>query len=248
MTTPLASVGFKTFSPEESLQLATVVAEKGQRIGTAAGYYVALTTETGSQLWAKLDEQNRPYAITPHYQGQSRNTVLLAQRIKYSNKPLDGRFLCWVNPNHNTPGIGGLPGDYTIIFESPDYAYYSFMEVPCHATVQFTATARDMAVFSSVEDYNNYPNRICNVSTVMNSSTTAGSEPAYHPEIYLCGTVEETKVLENPLTHYYFQWALVKVGNGYFDVCADTAMLESPMAKGGVIAGNFYVSGKLITD
>ena len=60
MTTPLASVGFKVFSTEEAMQLASVVAQRGERVGTALGSYMVLKTGTRSQLWAKLDEENRP--------------------------------------------------------------------------------------------------------------------------------------------------------------------------------------------
>lgn len=246
MTTPLASVGFKTHTPEEAMQLATTVAERGERVATALGNYVVLNTGTRSQLWAKLDEENRPYAITPHYNGDSRSPVLLAQRVKYNNKPLDGRFLCWVNPNNNTPGFGGPLGDYTLIFECPDFAYYNFMDVPCTATVQLTATARDIAIFSTPQDYLAYPGKTCSLESVLTSSATAGDRPAYHPEAYICGIVERTQVFENPLTHYYFQWALVRAGKGYFDVCVDAAILEVPMVQGGVVAGNFHISGHII--
>lgn len=246
MTTPLASVGFKLFSPEESLQLATVVAEKGERVSTAKGNYVALTTDTGSQIWAKLDDHKRPYAILPHFKGDSVNTLLLAQRIKYSENALDGRFLAWINPRSNTLGFGGPPGDYTIIFESPNYAFYTYMETPCTVEVQIACLAREVMVFSSVEDYNQYPGKSCPVETVLLPSNTAGNIAANEPEAFICGIVQTTKVFENPLTHYYFQWARVKVQGAFFDVCVDTAILDSPMTPGGVVAGNFNISGLIV--
>ncbi|MBX9941033.1 MAG: hypothetical protein K2Y32_17355 [Candidatus Obscuribacterales bacterium] len=248
MTTPLASVGFKIFSAEEAQQLAGTVAERGERVGTALGYYMVLKTGTRSQLWAKLDEENRPYSICPHYDGDSRTKVLLAQRLKYNNRPLDGRYLAWVNPNSNTPGLGGLPGDYTVIFECPDYAYCNFMELPCVTTVQLTAAAKDISIFNSKEEYREYANKICAIGSVMTSSTTAASTPAYLPDAYICAEVLQTQVFENPYTHYYFQWALVQAGAAQFDVCVDAAILEIPMVAGGVVAGNFHISGRIVLE
>ncbi|HNB18181.1 MAG TPA: hypothetical protein PLC15_22530 [Candidatus Obscuribacter sp.] len=247
MTTPLASVGFKVFSTEEAMQLASVVAQRGERVGTALGSYMVLKTGTRSQLWAKLDEENRPYSICPHFEGDSRNAVLLAQRIKYNNKPLDGRYLAWMNPNGNTPGFGP-PGEYTIIFECPNFAYYNFVEIPCNVTVQLAAAAREVSLYNSVEEYNYKQDKICPVGSVIGSAANAGATPAYLPEAYICGVVERTQVFENPFTHYYFQWALVTVGKVQFDVCIDAATLEVPMVAGGVVAGDFHLSGQLILD
>ena len=112
MTTPLSSIGFTLHTAEESRQLATTVAEKGRRVGTADGNYVVLTTDCGCQLWSKLDGDNRPYAIVPHFAGSAKSSMLVTQRIRYSDRPLDGRLLGWINPSQGTFGFGGPPGDY----------------------------------------------------------------------------------------------------------------------------------------
>jgi len=254
MTTPLSSIGFTLYSAEESWQLATVVAEKGRRVGTADGNYVVLTTECGSELWAKLDSENRPYAILPHFAGQARSQILVTQRIRYNDRPLDGRLLGWINPSQGTFGFGGPPGDYPLLFEAPDYAYYTFMEVPCTVTVQLAAFAQNIDVFSSVEDYDSRPEKTWPSETLLASGAAGlhgyqrGDANPHANEAFITGIVEATQSQENPLTHGQFQWMRVKVMGGYFDVCIDSALMKGSVAPGSVISGNFWLSGRLVFD
>jgi hypothetical protein len=252
MTTPLSSIGFKLHSQEDSWQLATVVAEKGRRVGTADGNYVVLTTECGPELWAKLDSDNRPYAILPHFAGQAQSQILLTSRVKYNDRPLDGRLMGWINPNQNTPGFGGPPGDYPLLFEAPDYAYYTFVEVPCTVNVQLAAFAQKLDVYSSLTDYNNKVGRTWDAETLL-ASGAAGAHGQQGPgksphanEAFINGVVEATATYENPLTHSHFVWCRLKVMHGYFDVCIDPTLLEAAVTPGAVLSGAFWLSGRLI--
>jgi hypothetical protein len=254
MPTPLSSIGFTLYSAEESWQLATVVAEKGRRVGTADGNYVVLTTECGSELWAKLDADNRPYAILPHFAGNAKSQLLVTQRIRYNDRPLDGRLLGWINPSQGTFGFGGPPGDYPLLFEAPDYAYYTFMEVPCTVTVQLAAFAQNIETFPSREVYDNRAEKTWPAETLLASGVAGlhgyqrGDQSPHANEAFITGIAEATQTFENPLTHGYFQWARVKVMGGYFDVCVDSALLAGPLIAGQVISGNFWLSGRLVFD
>jgi len=254
MTTPLSSIGFKLYTQEESWQLATVVAEKGRRVATADGNYVVLTTECGSELWAKLDADNRPYAILPHFAGQAKSQMMVTQRIRYNDRPLDGRLLGWINPSQGTLGFGGPPGDYPVLFEAPDYAYYTFMEVPCTVTVQLAAFAQSIETFASLEVYDSRAEKTWPAETLLSSGAAGlhgyqrGDKSPHSNEAFITGIVKASKTYENPLTHGHFQWAGVKVMGGLFDVCIDTSLLSGPLLVGQVIAGNFWLSGRLVFD
>ncbi|MBS1995216.1 MAG: hypothetical protein JSS86_02855 [Cyanobacteria bacterium SZAS LIN-2] len=252
MPTPLSSIGFKLYTQEESWQLATVVAEKGRRVSTADGNYVCLTTDCGSELWAKLDAENRPYAILPHFAGLAKSQILVTQRIRYNDRPLDGRLLGWINPSQSTLGFGGPPGDYPVLFEAPDYAFYTFMEVPCTVTVQLAAFAQTLQTFPSVEAYDASPDKAWPVETLLPSGTAGlhgyqrGDKSPHSNEAFIIGIVKATKTYENPLTYGQFQWAGVKVMGGLYDVCIDPELLNGPLTTGQVIAGNFWLSGRLV--
>ena len=254
MITPLSSIGFKLQSQEDSWQLATIVAERGKRVATADGNYVVLTTDCGPELWAKLDSDNRPYAILPHFNGQAQSQILLASRIKYNDRPLDGRLMGWVNPSQGTFGFGGPLGDYPLVFEAPDYAFYTFMEVPCTVTVQLAAFAQKLDVFASVDDFNNRAGKTWAAETLLASGAAGahgqqqqgGKKSPHANEAFMNGLVERTETFENPLTHGHFQWARVKVMGGYFDICCDPVLLETPLAPGRIVSGTFWISGRLI--
>jgi len=254
MSTPLSSIGFTLNTPEESWQLATVVAEKGRRVGTADGNYVVLTTDCGSELWAKLDADNRPYSIVPHFAGQTKSQILLTQRIRYNDRLLDGRFLGWINPSQGTFGFGGPPGDYPLLFEAPDYAFYTFMDVPCTVTVQLAAFAQSIETCPSLEVYNSRADRTWPAETLLASGAAGlhgyqrGDQNPHANEAFITGIVEASQTFENPLTHGYFQWARVKVMGGYFDICVDVGLLATGLAAGQVISGNFWLSGRLVFD
>jgi len=254
MATPLSSIGFKLHSAEDSWQLATVVAEKGRRVATADGNYVVLTTDCGSELWAKLDGENRPYAISPHFAGRAKSQVLLTQRIRYNDRPLDGRLLGWVNPSQGTFGLGGPPGDYPLLFEAPDYAFYTFMEVPCTVTVQMAAFAQDIEIFANLAAYENRADKTWPAETLLASGAAGlhgyqrGDKSPHANEAFINGLVMASQTFENPLTHGYFQWAGIRVMGGYFDVCVDAGLLDAPLAAGQIISGNFWISGRLVFD
>lgn len=244
MTSPLSNIGFKIFSAQDTIALAQLVMANGRKIGCAEGNYMAYTTKTGSQLWARLDANNQCRALNAHFVGKTQSKVLLTQRVKFNNSPLDGRFFGWVNPDPNARADADKLGDYPILFEAPDYAYYHFMELPCEVTVQLTAFPKDLKVFLSEEEFKNFPARTWPkevVSTQIVHSSSTGNAP----EAFISAVVLETEVLENPITHFYFQWAKVKVGGGYFDIVADTKILEVAMQPGAIISGNFIISGQL---
>jgi len=246
MTTPLDDIGFKLFGQEDTINLARALMEQGRRVGTAEGNYMELTTGNGSQLWGRLDQDNNCRAINAHFQGKSRNKIMIMQRVKFNDSPLDGRFLGWINPHeHHDPHNPAHqhPGDYPILFEAPDYAWYSFLQVPCQVEVQLTAFAQKIKVYGSRHEFDHDPDRSFPQESLRPSQNAGNS-----PEAFISGVVQECQVLENPLTHYYFQWARLKVLGGEFDIAADTTMLTTPMAAGCIIAGDFVLSGRLIFD
>lgn len=251
MTTPLSSIGFTLYSPEESWQLAKLVADKGRRVNTADGNYVVLTTDCGSELWAKLDSENRPYSILPHFAGQSRSQLLVTQRIRYNDRALDGRLLGWVNPSQGTFGFGGPPGDYPLLFEVPDYAFYASLDVPSSVPAQLAAFAQDIQIFDSLEAYDNRPEKKWPAETLL-AKGVAGlhghhqGEAAPPNEAFIAGIVESAQTFENPITHVQFQWAQLKVMGGHFDACIDSQLLKGALSAGNVISGNFWLSGRLI--
>ncbi len=55
MTTPLASVGFKVFSTEEAMQLASVVAQRGERVDQG---HVAFLTVMYTRIHVYITEGN----------------------------------------------------------------------------------------------------------------------------------------------------------------------------------------------
>ena len=252
MTTPLSSIGFKLQTPEDSWQLATVVAEKGRRVSTADGNYVALTTDCGPELWAKLDSENRPYAILPHFAGKAESQILLTSRVKYNDRPLDGRLMGWVNPSQGTLGFGGPPGDYPLVFEAPDYAFYTFLEVPCTVTVQLAAFAQKLEIFPSLAVYNSREGRTWEAETLLAAGAASAhgqqssSKSPHANEAFINGLVVDCKTLENPLTHGHFQWARLKVMGGAFDICCDPLLLETPLTPGCIVSGTFWLSGRLV--
>jgi hypothetical protein len=128
------------------------------------------------------------------------------------------------------------------------------MEVPCTVTVQLAAFAQNIQVFASVADYDSRPEKTWPAETLLASGAAGlhgyqrGDANPHANEAFIAGIVEASQSFENPLTHGQFQWAQIKVMGGYFDVCIDSSLLSGAVAKGNVVSGNFWLSGRLVFE
>ena len=74
-------------------------------------------------------------------------------------------------------------------------------------------------------------------------------EPDWQPKAYanFAGHVEGAEVVTNPISNRPFHHLVVRTGAGVFDVVADPAIPSGTPEVGGVVHGEFWLSGRIIT-
>lgn len=251
MPSQFSAIGFTVSSAEDLAALASRVAERADPIETNAGQYLKWAPASGEQLWLQVRHNGDAMGMNPHFEGKSSVPVAVEARIARSAQtPLDGAFLAWANPP-TSAAAGGDYGDYPFAFDCPDAATHDALALPATLTAQIAAFAQQITVYESRTAYDAaqaaqglpFGSR----SFIPSGLVSPSGEPVTPPESHalIAGLVMEAVERRNAATGQPFWWALVDTVGGTFDVVIDPALLSNPVHAGNVIAGWFWLSGRL---
>jgi hypothetical protein len=188
--------------------------------------------------------------MNPHFAGKSSVRVAIEARVvRDAHTPLDGTFLAWANP----PAGASAGGDYPFAFDCPDAATHEHVQLPATLTAQVAAFAQQITVYPSPAAYDaaqaaqglSFGSR----SFIPSGLISPSGEPVTPPESHalIVGEVIEAAEQRNTVTGQPFWWALIDTVGGTFDVVVDPALISSPIRAGHVVAGWFWLSGRLET-
>jgi hypothetical protein len=243
-----SAIGFTVASPEDLAALASRVAERAETIDAGAGQYLKWAPPSGEQLWLQVRRNGDAMGMNPHFEGKSSVRVAVEARIARDGQtPLDGTFLAWANP----PAGGASGGDYPFVFDCPDAATHETLTLPATLTAQIAAFAQQITVYESRMVYDaaqaaqglTFGSR----SFIPSGLISPSGEPVTPPESHalIAGEVIEAAERRNAVTGEPFWWALVATLGGTFDVVIDPSLLAIRIDAGNVIAGWFWLSGRL---
>jgi hypothetical protein len=246
-----SAIGFQVSSGEDLAALATHVAERADTIDAREGQYLRWSPPSGEQLWLQLTRSGDAMGMNPHFAGRSRVRVGVEARVsRESHTPLDATFLAWANP----PEGSATGGDYPFAFDCPDGAVHDEAQLPLVADAQIAAFTQQLTVYGSEADYEAarasqglpFESR----SFIPSGLVSPGGEPVNPPESHalISGHVVEAAEQRNSVTGQAFWWALLDTIGGTFDVVIDPALLAAPVRPGNVIAGWFWLSGRLVIE
>jgi len=246
-----SAIGFAVSSGEDLAALASRVAERADTIDAPAGQYLKWAPPSGEQLWLQVKRNGDAMGMNPHFEGKSSVRVAVEARVvRGAQTPLDGTFLAWANP----PAGEVSGGDYPFVFDCPDAATHDGLTLPATLTAQIAAFAQTVSVYGSRAVYDaaqaaqgqSFGSR----SFIPSGLISPSGEPVTPPESHalIAGEVVEAAERRNSVTGQPFWWALVDTVGGTFDVVIDPALLlDQPVRAGNVIAGWFWLSGRLQT-
>ncbi len=248
MPSQFSALGFQVASAEDLAALASRVAERADTIDAADGQYLKWAPPSGEQLWLQVRRNGDALGMNPHFGGKSTVRATLEARVtRPSHTPLDGTFLAWANP----PDDGTLGGEYPFAFDCPDAATLASADLPLTVTLQVAAFAQQLTVHQSEAAYDR-DQQVQGLSFASRSFIPSGlispsGEPVVPPESHalFTGHVIEASERHNSLTGEPFWWALVDTVGGTFDVVIDPALIGEAVVPGNVIAGWFWLSGRL---
>jgi hypothetical protein len=244
-----SAIGFAVSSGEDLAALASRVAERAETINAHAGQYLKWAPASGEQLWLQVKHSGDAMGMNPHFEGKSSVRVAVEARVaRDAHTPLDGTFLAWANP----PDSAESGGDYPFAFDCPDAAIHEALTLPATLTAQIAAFAQQITVYESPSAYDVAQAAqgltFASKSFIPSGLISPSGEPVTPPESHalISGEVLEAEARHNAVTGEPFWWALVETVGGTFDVVIDPVLLSGrPVQRGNVIAGWFWLSGRL---
>jgi hypothetical protein len=243
-----SAIGFTVSSGEDLAALASRVAERADTIDARAGQYLKWAPPSGEQLWLQVKRNGDAMGMTPHFEGKSSVRVAVEARIaREAHTPLDGTFLAWANP----PEGAAIGGDYPFVFDCPDASTHEALALPAVLIAQVAAFAQQLTVYASPLDYDaaqaalgqSFGSR----SFIPSGLIAPSGQPVVPPESHalIAGVVLEASERRNSVTGQPFWWALLDTVGGTFDAVIDPSLLSAPIQAGNVVAGWFWLSGRL---
>lgn len=248
MPSQFSAIGFTVSSGEDLAALASHVAERADTVDAGPGQYLCWSPPSGEQLWLQMKRNGDPMGMNPHFEGKSSVRVGLEARVaREGHTPLDGSFLAWANP----PGEAATGGEYPFVFDCPDAATHEALSLPLVVDVQVAAFAQQLTVYASEAAYDAaqaaqglaFGAR----SFIPSGLISPSGEPVVPPESHalIAGVVVEAGERRNAITGQTFWWALLDTVGGTYDAVIDPELIEAPVAAGQVLAGWFWLSGRL---
>ena len=249
MPSHLSSIGFRVENAKELARLAEELSLKAETIAVKTGKYLRWAGPGGEQLWLQINARRELVGINPHFEGLTRLRIGVVSRIsRTGDTALDGGFHAWASPS-------GVPddGEYPFVFDAPDAATYSDLEIPSVAEAQVTAFAHELALFDSEEAYNSAQSsdgvQFASRSFVPSGMFSPGDQKEGPPtaEAIFTGQILQAESRTNAVSGLPFWWAVVDTLGGQFDVVADPSIVEKQPVVGGFLSGSFWLSGRLVT-
>ena len=244
VATHFSTIGLSISTDAELLECVEQISPEAEKFPTPHGTYLRWADQSGAELWIQLNSENELVGINPHFGGRSRVRVLLTHSIGSQNDtPLDGRFHGWADP---TKASADKSGSYPFLFDSPDAACHREMAFPAEVDVQVAAFAHDIQVFANPKAFDaTQTSDTWHTSQSFIPSGLLGSANGPRAEAAFNGHVIRAERRTNTFTGAQFVWCLVSSTGGTFDVVADLEVLPKLPPVGGVISGDFWLTGRI---
>jgi hypothetical protein len=248
----LSDIGFPVPSGEQDVnEMIQNVLPFVKIIPCPLGIYYKFTDASGAEIYLQANLGQELIGFNPHFEGQSRRLVALTKIIERDSSELDGGFHAWAAPSDETKPE---TGEYPFVFDVPDFRTVGQIELPQTLEVQLTAFAsNEFRIFGNERDYlDSQEDEIKMASksfipTGMFLPDGSGTpiEPP-RPIGMFAGEIKKFELKTNTLSKEKFYWFLIETLGGEADVVADPKLIAGEPQIGGVITGQFWLSGRII--
>jgi len=246
----LSDIGFPVKSEQDVNVLITETINYVESIRCADGFYLRFSDASGAEIYLQGNPEQELVGFNPHFDGQSKRLVGLTKAIERDSSPLDGGFYAWANPTDEDVETSG---EYPFVFDVPDFRTVEAIEFPHVCTIQLTAFAsNDFKVFADAEKFRQSPdsNNMADKSFIpsglfLPDEKMTAIEPP-RPIGIFAGEIKAFELKTNELSKEKFYWFLVETLGGAVDVVADAKLVAGEPKIGGVVSGQFWLSGRIV--
>jgi hypothetical protein len=246
----LTDIGFPVRGEQDINEMIMQVLGNVVEIRCHNGFYLRFSDKSGAELYLQGNPEQELIGFNPHFAGKSRRKVALTQAIERDSSELDGGFHAWANPPNET----GETGDYPFVFNSPDFRAVHLHEFPVTVEIQLSAFAsNDFKIFANEQSY--YESQENEPKFAAKSFVPSGLFAAVendsidlstvHPIGIFAGEIKEFERKTNTHTSEDFYWFLIETLGGETDVIADVKLITEEPKIGGIVSGQFWLSGKI---
>lgn len=250
----LSDIGFPTRSEQDINDMISHCLEFAETIRCPQGFYLKFSDASGAEIYLQGNFEQELIGFNPHFAGKSRRTVGLTKAIERESSTLDGGFYAWANPADEDVETSG---EYPFVFDAPDFRLNEIPDLPKVCEIQLTAFAsNDFKIFADEKEYNDGQESDLKYSSksfvplglfAFDAESEAIDLSVVRPIGQFAGEIKDFELKTNELSGEKFYWFLVETLGGETDIVADVKLISSEPKIGGIVSGQFWLSGKIRT-
>ena len=248
MASNLSCIGLPIESEEEFESLAEAVFPSAETISVKGGAYLRATDESGAELWLQLNSRDEIIGMNPHFTGVARFTAGITASVDRSeSSPLDGAYHAWANPTDDDSSTG----EYPFVFDMPDFLVANHLRLPYRADLQIAAFGQQVDCYDSPEAHGEAQDgetKFASESFIPAGLFSPDGESTTPPTAHaiMAGTVLAAEERVNSWTGTRFYYCQLRSLGGEYDVVLDPSEAGRLPLIGGVVAGTFWLSGRVL--
>lgn len=245
----LSDIGFPVQNEQDVNVLITETIKYVESIRCPQGFYLIFADSSGAEIYLQGNPDQELIGFNPHFDGESRRTVGLIRKVERDSSELDGGFYAWANPVHNDAETG----EYPFVFDVPDFRTAEINDFPIIKDIQLTAFAsNDFKIFADEKEFC-ADEELTNIAAksfipsglFLPDENQTEIEPP-RPIGIFAGEIKRFELKTNELSNENFYWFLVETLGGEVDVVADVKLIPVEPKIGGIVSGQFWLSGKIL--
>jgi hypothetical protein len=250
MATHFSDIGFGPTDRDVLIAVAAGI-ENGTAFKTPRGVLIYWSPGEGIEIWSQINEVNGRNVLmdsNPHFSGLARMRVGLLEVVTYDGRPSDGSIYVKTGIYGSDPQAG----DGSLLVDVPDFDVIRERLVP-HSiiTLQIAAFAEAITCYRTEEDFmsSQTPLREFEGRPVYLGPELAvphEDNGSISSDVHMTARVHSVNTTVNLHTGVQFYHLCVTTQGGMMDVVADPSMLTDALQVGGVIRGDFWLSGKCV--
>ena len=243
----LSDIGFPVRNEQDVNDLIVHVLERVREIGCPEGLYLKFADDSGAEIYIQVNKDQELIGFNPHFGGKSRRRAGLTSMIERDTSALDGGFHAWADPSDEDFENSG---EYPFVFDMPDFRAVEGMVLPSVREIQLTAFAsNDFKIFQDEEEFFALQDSV--LPYAARSFVPLGLQPGDNdgpplPFGKFSGEIKDFSLNQNRFSGESFYSFLVETLGGEVDVVADVKLITTGPNIGGIVSGQFWLSGRFL--